>query len=152
MKKMIGVAAAAAMSLSATAAVAEKWDMPMAYAATNFHSEMGVFADKVRDYTGGKIDICVMPADRFSRAARSSAVQTDQADRRALHVDTCQRGPLLGWDNLPFYHHLRGQQQARAAAEDKVNAQLDSLNHALHPWHGQASTSSLSARRPTRGA
>jgi len=30
MKKMIGVAAAAAMSLSATAAFAEKWDMPMA--------------------------------------------------------------------------------------------------------------------------
>jgi TRAP-type C4-dicarboxylate transport system substrate-binding protein len=39
---------------------AQKWDMPMAYAATNFHSEQGViFADKVREYTDGAIDITV---------------------------------------------------------------------------------------------
>ena len=62
MKKMILTAAAAGLVLSASAAHAEKWDMPMAYAATNYHSEMGVvFADKVRDYTGGKIDITVHP-------------------------------------------------------------------------------------------
>jgi len=39
---------------------AQSWDMPMAYAATNFHSEHGViFADKVREYTNGAIDITV---------------------------------------------------------------------------------------------
>ena len=52
--------AATALALTAGAAMAESWDMPMAYAATNFHSEHGVvFADKVREYTGGNIDITV---------------------------------------------------------------------------------------------
>ena len=45
--KLALVTTAAALALG-SAASAEKWDMPMAYAATNFHSEMGVvFADKV---------------------------------------------------------------------------------------------------------
>ena len=30
-----------ATALTATAAMAEKWDMPMAYSASNFHSENG---------------------------------------------------------------------------------------------------------------
>ena len=69
MKKFIILAAAAGMALSAGAAHAEKWDMPMAYAATNYHSEMGVvFADKVRDYTGGKIDSADIAAERFGAA------------------------------------------------------------------------------------
>mgnify|MGYP000930718396 CR=1 FL=1 len=51
---------ATALSALGTAALAEKWDMPMAYSASNFHSEMGViFADKVRDYTAGDINITV---------------------------------------------------------------------------------------------
>ena len=40
----------------------EKWDMPMAYSATNFHSMNGVlFADAVRVATGGGVDITVHP-------------------------------------------------------------------------------------------
>ena len=35
------IAVAAALALNAPAALAEKWDMPMAYAATNFHYEHG---------------------------------------------------------------------------------------------------------------
>jgi hypothetical protein len=38
-KLMAGVAVAA---LAGPAFAAEKWDMPMAYAASNFHSENGV--------------------------------------------------------------------------------------------------------------
>ena len=49
----LSATAGVAMAVSASVATAETWDMPMAYAATNFHSEMGVvFADKVREYTG----------------------------------------------------------------------------------------------------
>ncbi len=34
----------------------------MAYSATNFHSEHGViFANKVKDYTNGKLEITVHP-------------------------------------------------------------------------------------------
>ena len=63
LKKMTTLAMGiAALAVSAQTASAEKWDMPMAYAATNFHSEMGVvFADKVREYTNGDIDITVHP-------------------------------------------------------------------------------------------
>ncbi|MEK9854251.1 MAG: hypothetical protein VW495_05560, partial [Rhodobiaceae bacterium] len=76
-KQLLSVAAAATMTLAVTSAHAERWDMPMAYAATNFHSEMGiVFADKVRDYTGGKIDIITHPA---SHAFRSRSSATRQA-------------------------------------------------------------------------
>lgn len=48
--------------LTLNAQAAEKWDMPMAYSATNFHSQNGVmFADAVRIATGGEIDITVHP-------------------------------------------------------------------------------------------
>ena len=40
--KLKTAAAIVATTIAGTAASAEKWDMPMAYAATNFHSEHGV--------------------------------------------------------------------------------------------------------------
>ena len=60
------MAGAAAIAVAAAGALpafaAEKWDMPMAYAASNFHTENGVaFADCVRDATSGEIDITVHP-------------------------------------------------------------------------------------------
>ena len=62
MVSRITLAAALAASTIAFSATAESWDMPMAYSATNFHSEMGVvFADRVRENTGGAIDITVHP-------------------------------------------------------------------------------------------
>ena len=65
----------------AGASIAEDWDMPMAYSATNFHSEMGVvFADKVRDYTSGKINITVHPGGSLFKGGEiKRAVQTGQA-------------------------------------------------------------------------
>ena len=80
MRKLTTLAAAiAATSISATA-LAEKWDMPMAYAATNFHSEMGVvFADKVRDYTKGEIDITVHPGGSLFKGGEiKRAVRLDK--------------------------------------------------------------------------
>jgi len=57
------IAVAASLALNAPAALAEKWDMPMAYAATNYHSEHGVmFAEKVKEYTNGKMEITVHAA------------------------------------------------------------------------------------------
>ena len=51
----------AAVALSHGQAHAEKWDMPMAYAATNFHSEHGVLAEKVKKYTNGALEITTHP-------------------------------------------------------------------------------------------
>ena len=60
MRKIVSLFIALFFSLFALMNVqaGEKWDMPMAYSATNFHSQNGVlFADAVRVATGGEIDI-----------------------------------------------------------------------------------------------
>ena len=64
--KATAVASCLVAPMLSSFAHAEKWDMPMAYSATNFHSEKGVeFADKVRKYTNGKVDITVGQGDRI---------------------------------------------------------------------------------------
>lgn len=133
-----------ALALSAAAGAAEKWDMPMAYAATNFHSEMGVvFADKVRDYTGGEIDITVHPGGSLFKGGEiKRAVQTGQAPIGERFMSAhANEAPLLGWDNLPFVATSYAENEKLwHAAKDKVNAQLADLNLvALYtcPWPGQ---------------
>ena len=67
MRKFLKLTCATVISALATSPAladghAQSWDMPMAYSATNFHSEQGVmFADKVREYTKGAIDITDHP-------------------------------------------------------------------------------------------
>ena len=146
MKKIASLAAIAATSAVMTTGIAnaEKWDMPMAYAATNFHSEMGVvFADRVKDYTGGKIEITVHPGGSLFKGGEiKRAVQTGQAPIGERFMSAhANEAPLLGWDNLPFLATTyEDNDKLWAAAKDRVNAQLDSLNLvALYtcPWPGQ---------------
>jgi len=137
--------AVSALALSATTVTAaEKWDMPMAYSATNFHSEMGVvFADKVREYTGGNVDITVHPGGSLFKGGEiKRAVQTGQAPIGERFMSAhANEAPLLGWDNLPFVATTyEDNEKLWAAAKDKVNAQLSDLNLvALYtcPWPGQ---------------
>lgn len=128
----------------AGAASAEDWDMPMAYAASNFHSEMGVvFADKVRDYTGGDINITVHPGGSLFKGGEiKRAVQTGQAPIGERFMSAhANEAPLLGWDNVPFLATTyEANEKLWAAAKDKVNGQLSDLNLvALYtcPWPGQ---------------
>jgi len=136
--------AASALALAASGAAAESWDMPMAYSATNFHSEMGVvFADKVRDYTGGDIDITVHPGGSLFKGGEiKRAVQTGQAPIGERFMSAhANEAPLLGWDNLPFVATTYADNEKLwHAAKGKVNAQLSDLNLvALYtcPWPGQ---------------
>lgn len=140
----ITITAAVAATLTAGVALAEKWDMPMAYSATNFHSEMGVvFADKVRDYTGGSIDITVHPGGSLFKGGEiKRAIQTGQAPIGERFMSAhANEAPLLGWDNLPFVATTyEANDKLWAAAKGKVNAQLSDLNLvALYtcPWPGQ---------------
>ena len=145
LKKMTTLAMSiAAIAVSAQTAGAEKWDMPMAYAATNFHSEMGVvFADKVREYTNGDIDITVHPGGSLFKGGEiKRAIQTGQAPIGERFMSAhANEAPLLGWDNLPFLATTYEENNTLwAAAKDKVNAQLSDLNLvALYtcPWPGQ---------------
>ena len=61
MKRIIGVAASLALVLSVGAAqAAERWDMPMAYADSNYHTENArLFAEAVDVCTDGALVITV---------------------------------------------------------------------------------------------
>ena len=148
MKTFATLACSAACLLTAGAALAgghaQKWDMPMAYAATNFHSEQGViFADKVREYTDGAIDITVHPGGSlFGGGDIKRAVQTGQVPVGERFMSAhANEAPLLGWDNLPFLATSYAENaKLWAVAKDTVNAQLSDLNMvALYtcPWPGQ---------------
>ena len=144
MKFKIGLSLMAGAVMVSSTAMAEKWDMPMAYAATNFHSEHGViFADKVKAYTGGKLEITTHPGGSLFKGGEiKRAVQTGQAPIGERFMSAhANEAPLLGWDNLPFLAtSYEDNDKLWAAAKDKVNAQLADLNLvALYtcPWPGQ---------------
>ncbi|MQQ07829.1 C4-dicarboxylate ABC transporter substrate-binding protein [Epibacterium sp. SM1979] len=132
------------LALGATSALAEKWDMPTAYAATNFHSEMAVvFADKVRDYTGGDVDITVHPGGSlYGGAEIKRAIQTGQVPIGERFMSAhANEAPVLGWDNLPFVATTYEANEALwQAAKPTVNDALAEQNLVTLyscPWPGQ---------------
>ncbi|MEO0924087.1 MAG: C4-dicarboxylate ABC transporter substrate-binding protein, partial [Pseudomonadota bacterium] len=89
----------------AGSAAAENWDMPMAYSATNYHSEHGViFAEKVKAATNGEIDITVHPGGSlFGGGDIKRAIQTGQVPiGERLMSAHANENALFAWDNLPF--------------------------------------------------
>ncbi|WP_428543260.1 TRAP transporter substrate-binding protein [Profundibacter sp.] len=143
-KTNLAAAVTVALTLGASAVMAEDWDMPMAYSATNFHSEMGVvFADKVREYTDGGINITVHPGGSLFKGGEiKRAIQTGQVPIGERFMSAhANEAPLLGWDNLPFVATTyEDNEKLWQAAKESVNAQLSDLNLvALYtcPWPGQ---------------
>jgi TRAP-type C4-dicarboxylate transport system substrate-binding protein len=70
----------AVIAFSSGAAYADKWDMPMAYSATNFHSAVGAeFAKCITTGTGGDIEVVTHPGGSlFKGADIKRAIQTGQ--------------------------------------------------------------------------
>lgn len=141
-------AASVIAALSATTAFADghaqSWDMPMAYAASNFHSEQGeIFAEKVRDYTDGAIDITVHPGGSlFGGGDIKRAIQTGQVPiGERLMSGHANETPLLAWDNLPFVatgyaaNEKLWQAAKDVVAEELARQQLVTLYTC--PWPGQ---------------
>lgn len=91
---------------AATAAQAQtKWDLPAAYAATNFHSiNLNEFAADVEKNTGGKLKITVhLNASLFKAPEIKRAVQGGQAPiGEVLISNFSNEWPLFGADALPF--------------------------------------------------
>ena len=107
MNKLIKILSVIAFSLFSIVNVnaAEKWDMPMAYSATNFHSQTGVmFADAVRIATGGEVDITVHPGGSLFKGNEiKKAVQTGQAPIGERILSAHQNESLIfGADSIPF--------------------------------------------------
>ena len=106
MKKLTNLLAATALTAAAAApAVAEKWDMPMAYSASNFHSVTGAeFAKCVTTGTGGEIEIVTHPSGSlFKGADIKRAIQTGQAPIGERLLSGHQNeNALFGFDSIPF--------------------------------------------------
>ena len=100
------IASMAIMGLGmAASAHAEKWDMPMAYSATNYHSETGErFAECVTSGTAGDIEIVTHPSGSlFKGADIKRAIQTGQAQiGERLMSGHANENAVFGFDSIPF--------------------------------------------------
>ena len=101
---LAAVTAATAM-LFAPAAMAEKWDMPMAYSDSNYHTQNGkLFAKAVGLCTGGDLEIVVHGGGSlFSGSDIKRAVRTGQAPigERLLSAHQNENA-IFGYDSVPF--------------------------------------------------
>lgn len=135
MSKLTQLAAGAALATAvAFPAAAETWDMPMAYAATNFHSEVGAnFAACVTAGAGGALEIVTHPSGSlFPGNEIKRAVQTGQANIGERLISAHQNeNPLYGVDSIPFLvssfdeHEklwgIAGPKVAEALSEDNLH-------------------------------
>jgi TRAP-type C4-dicarboxylate transport system substrate-binding protein len=98
------MAAALAATVSSPA-MAEKWDLPMAYSGSNFHSVTGAeFAKCVTTGTGGDIEITTHPSGSlFKGADIKRAVQTGQVPIGERLLSGHQNeAAIFGFDSVPF--------------------------------------------------
>jgi TRAP-type C4-dicarboxylate transport system substrate-binding protein len=106
MTRLSALLAAAAIGLgTGAAAAAERWDMPVAYPASNYHTENAVaFAEEVAEKTGGELEIIVHPGgslfkgDEIKRAVQTGQVPIGERLISALGNEH----PLFEVDALPF--------------------------------------------------
>jgi len=142
MKTLIGLAAG--LVLAAGAAQAENWDMSMAYADSNYHSQTGkAFASCVGTATGGEITITVHAGGSLFKGNEiKRAVQTGQAPigERLLSAHQNENA-VFGVDSIPFLATTFDQSAALwAAAKPTYERLLDEQNLVLlyaTPWPPQ---------------
>ena len=103
MKMKLGLAAVA--TLLAGSAYAANWDMPMAYADSNYHSQTGKqFAACVGTATGGEITITVHAGGSLFKGNEiKRAIQTGQVPigERLLSAHQNENA-VFGVDSIPF--------------------------------------------------
>lgn len=102
---LTAAAAGLAAGMAGAAQAAEKWDMPMAYSATNFHSATGAeFAKCITTGTGGDIEVVTHPSGSlFKGGDIKRAVQTGQAPIGERLLSGHQNeNAVFGMDSIPF--------------------------------------------------
>ncbi len=143
-KIFLGTLTALGLLFSVNSVLAEKWDMPMGYSATNFHSQTGAeFAACVTTGTAGELEIVTHPGGSlFSGSDIKRAVQTGQTQigERLLSAHQNENA-LFGFDSIPFL--ATSFEDAVAlweVAKPELSSLLDSQNlHLLYsvPWPPQ---------------
>ncbi len=138
---LAGAATAAALSAPA---MAETWDMPMAYSGSNFHSVTGAeFAQCVTTGTGGDISITTHPGGSlFAGADIKRAIQTGQVPIGERLLSGHQNeSAIFGWDSIPFLvssfdEHDKLYEVAKPAVEEVLAEQNLTLLYSV-PWPPQ---------------
>ncbi len=113
--------------IAATATAQTKWDLPAAYAATNFHTEnLTQFANDVDKATGGKLKITVHAnASLFKANEIKRAVQGGQAPiGEILLANFENENPIYATDGIPFLATSYVQARKLATAQKPI---LDKL-------------------------
>ncbi|MQX35332.1 TRAP transporter substrate-binding protein [Roseospira navarrensis] len=139
-----GAAAALTLGLGAPAAQAETWDMPMAYAASNYHSENNTaFAEAVTERTGGALEIkthaggSLVPGGEIFGAVRRGIAPIGERLMSALGNEH----PIFEIDAVPFlatsFEDARKLYEASKPATEEVLADKGlKLLYAV-PWPPQ---------------
>ena len=136
---------AAALALAASPASAQtKWNLPSAYAATNFHTENLVqFAKDVEAGSGGKLTITLHPgASLFKAPEIKRAVQTGQAEIGEILISNFENeDPVFGVDVVPFLAtSYADAKKLYAATKPAIQKKLESQGMILLysvPWPPQ---------------
>ena len=125
---LAATAAAAALAAGLAAAQAgERWDMPLAYAATNYHSENATaFAKAVTEASGGELEIVTHPSGSLFKGGEIfRAVRTGQAPIGERLISALgNENPIFEIDALPFlatsFEAARKLHEASKPALEKV--------------------------------
>ncbi|MBT8460733.1 MAG: TRAP transporter substrate-binding protein [Boseongicola sp.] len=146
MKKMttacVALATTAIMTLPAMAE--EKWDLPMAYSGSNFHSVTGAeFANCVTTGTGGDIEITTHPSGSlFAGGDIKRAVQTGQVPIGERLLSGHQNeSAIFGWDSVPFLvssfdEHEKLYEAAKPHVQELLAEQNMTMLYSV-PWPPQ---------------
>jgi len=145
MKTIATLMATAAIATTAALPVfAETWDMPLAYSATNFHSENAAkFGECVTSGTEGAIEIVTHPSGSlFKGADIKRAVQTGQVNIGERLLSGHQNENILfGFDSIPFLAtSFEDSVKLYGAARPKIEEILADQNLTLLyavPWPPQ---------------
>lgn len=149
MKNALNTTAALALTTAVTLAgaapvLAENWDMPMAYAGSNFHSVTGAeFAKCVTTGTGGEVSITTHPGGSlFAGADIKRAIQTGQVPIGERLLSGHQNeNPIFGIDSIPFLSpsfddHDKLWKAAKPTMEEILAEQNLTLLYSV-PWPPQ---------------
>lgn len=128
----------------ATGQAAETWDMPLAYPATNYHSETAAdFANAVTAATGGEVKIVTHPnGSLFKGDDIFRAVRTGQAPiGERLISALANEHPLFEIDSIPFlatsFADARKLYDASRPALDKLLEEMGVKLLYVTPWPPQ---------------
>ncbi len=142
--KMTLAAALALAALALPAQAGEKWDMPLAYAASNYHSQnAALFARAVTAATGGEIEIVTHPSGSLYKGGEIfRAVRTGQAPiGERLMSALGNEDPIFEIDALPFlassFEAAQKLYQASRPAVEKVLDEKGLVFLYAVPWPPQ---------------